>query len=54
MTDLIESSLLKEPSVSKNASSASSSEAINVIHFQKDSSPQIEAMMQTLRQKRTR
>ncbi len=40
MTDLIESSLLKEPSVSKNASSASSSEAINVIHFQKDSSPQ--------------
>ena len=40
MTDLIESSLLKEPSISKNASSASSSEAINVIHFQKDSSPQ--------------
>jgi hypothetical protein len=40
MTDLIESSLLKEPSVSKTTSSSSSSEAINVIHFQKDSSPQ--------------
>ncbi len=40
MTDLIESSLLKEPSVSKTTCSSSSSEAINVIHFQKDSSPQ--------------